>query len=176
MKFKNSLVIFILMLAAVAFIFCKAEQQDSLAQFQPGKKIKGNTSRTLENLMERINQDHESIKKAFLARDWEQMYKIYEDFREKGESVVIETQERKYMGAAAITDYWRSASKDTKDLIIEVEELRFKQIISTEIEVPENYIDAKAIVYCAFHIITENNHTIRNRHDYYHIRGCDWGH
>jgi len=176
MKFRNLLIVFILMLAVTAFIFCRAENQGANSGMEKVKKVKGNTWKTLDSLMERINKDHQDIKKAFLARDWEQMYKIYEGFKRMGETVVIETPERKYFGPAAITDYWKLVSEGAKDLVVEIVDLKFHQIISTEIEVPENYIDAKARVHCAFHIITESNHTVKNQHDYYHIRGCRWRH
>lgn len=175
MKLRNLFIIFILIFAVTAFIFCRAEKQGTKPESQTVKKVKGNTRATLGNLIARVNQDHQNIKKAFLAKDWEQMYKLYEGFKEMGETVVIETAEKKYFGAAAITDYWKSVSEGAKDLIVEIVDLKFHQIISTEIEVPENYIDAKARVHCAFHIITEGNHTVSNQHDYYHIRGCRWG-
>ena len=175
MKLRNLLIIFILIFAVTAFIFCSAEKEGTKAEVQTVKKIKGNTWATLGNLIKRVNQDHQNIRKAFLAKDWDQMYKLYEGFKEMGETVVIETPKRKYFGPAAITDYWKSVSEGAKDLVVEIVDLKFHQIISTEIEMPENYIDAKARVHCAFHIITESNHTVKNQHDYYHIRGCRWG-
>ena len=176
MKLRNLLIIFILIFAVTTFIFCRAEKEGAKAEVQTVKKIKGNTWTTLGNLIKRVNQDHQNIRKAFLAKDWDQMYKLYEGFKKMGETVVIETPERKYFGPAAITDYWKSVSEGAKDLLVEIVDLKFHQIISTEIEVPENYIDAKARVRYSFHIITSHNLTVESQQDYYHIRGCRWGH